>query len=448
MWVRPPLGALLCVGTKRPHLDAHQNLFVYHFPMSKRFGKNLIALVLTALFLTPAAYAAVAPGSIKFNGNQYAISNLNFASVPGSGNFTYEFWFYIDDAARPNQGLMNTRSGNSKDGIDAQVNPNSETTGILGVSYKGRWLEYTDPGTIKSKTWYHLALVRTSTANLNIYFNGALQRSLTLDGDGRSFTSTHLIIGAIGGSSSMVNAKLTGNISNFRYSKSVIYSAAFTPVRTTLEATADTKVLLQTLNDSTFLDDTAPGSTGFTNTGGAVASELSPFIDPISDEEVAAAAKRAAEAKRLADRESARLEILRSIKEGKAITITLFNRAEIDGANDKNIEQINSEISRLSDTDKETISPVAKILFKYMTADQISKGYQVSFYNLQTIFGPLKSEPAYKSALNVGLRNAGAEQKDSIEKIQSLVREIEKRVSDRKADIVARLARIRASILR
>jgi hypothetical protein len=416
--------------------------------MSKRIFQRALSAALTFLLLTPAAYASVAPGSIQFNGNQYAVTTLNFSAVPANGNFTYEFWFYLDDASRPNQGLMNTRSGNSKDGIDAQVNPNNETTGILGVSYRGRWLEYTDPGTIRSKTWYHLALVRTSTSDLKIYVNGALQRSLTLDGDGRTFTSTHLIIGAIGGSSSLVNAKLTGNISNFRYSKSVIYSAAFTPVRTTLEATAETEILLQTLNDSTFLDNTGLSAVSFTNNGGAVASALNQSINPLTDAEIAAAAKRVADAKRAMDRENARNEILRTIKEGKSVTASLLNSAEIEGSTEKNIGQINEEISNLSGLDKESISSVQKILNRYSIAERIASGVQVSFLDLQTIAGPLKSEATYRSAYTVALRNANSFELESAEKIRTFIVAVEKRVSDRKADIQARLSKIRASISR
>jgi len=416
--------------------------------MSKRIFQRALSAALTFLLLTPAAYASVAPGSIQFDGSQYAVTNLNFASVPGSGNFTYEFWFYLDDASRPNQGLMNTRSGNTKDGIDATVNPDNGTTGMLGISYKGRWLHESDPGSIKSKTWYHLALVRTSAANLNIYLDGVLQRSLNLDGDGRNFSSTHLIIGAIGGSSASVVRKMTGNISNFRYSKSVIYSSDFTPVRTTLEATADTKVLLQTLNDASFLDNTGSDSATFTNNGGAVASALAPSIIPSTDEEIAAAAKRASDAKRAMDRENARNEILRTIKEGKSVSTRLFNSAEIDGSTEKNINQVNEDISKLSDLDKESITSVQRILNRYSIAERIASGIQVSFFDLQTIAGPLKSEATYRSAYTVALRNANSFELESAEKIRTFIVAVEKRVSDRKADIKARISKIRASIRR
>jgi hypothetical protein len=416
--------------------------------MSKRIIRRSISAILTILLLTPAAYASVTPGSIQFNGNQYVVTTLNFNAVPANGNFTYEFWFYLDDASRPNQGLMNTRSGNEKDGIDAQVNPNNETTGILGVSYRGRWLEYTDPGTIRSKTWYHLALVRTSYANLNIYLNGALQRSLTLDGDGRDFYSNHLIIGAIGGLSSNINARLTGNISNFRYSKSVIYSAPFTPVRTTLEATPETKVLLKTLNDSSFLDNTGSDPSTFTNNGGAVASALNQSINPLTDAEIAAAAKRVADAKRAMDRENARNEILLTIKEGKSVTASLLNSAEIDGSTEKNIGQINEEISNLSGLDKESISSVQKILNRYFIVGRISSGFPVSIFDLQTIAGPVKSDATYRSAYTVALRNANSFELESAEKIRTFIVAVEKRVSDRKADNSARISKIKASILR
>ena len=144
----------------------------------------------------------------------------------------------------------------------------------------------------------------------------------------------------------------------------------------------------------------------------------------------------------------ARAEILRLIREGKPITVKLLNAADIDGATDKNISPINSEILRLSDKDKESISSVEKILYRYMTANRIAKGFQVSFFDLQNLVGQVKTDSFYKSAFNVGLRNANSDQLDTIEKIQTLVFEIEKRVSDRKADILARIAGIKARLLR
>jgi uncharacterized repeat protein (TIGR02543 family) len=157
------------------------------------------------------------------------------------------------------------------------------------------------------------------------------------------------------------------------------------------------------------------------------------------------------EAARLAQEKAkaqARAEILRLIKEGKSITVKLLNTAELDGSTDKNILQINADISGLPEKDKESISSVVKILFKFYTANKIANGSRVSFSDLQSVVGSVKSDPAYKSAFYVGLRNASSEQLDTVEKIQSFVLAIEKGISDRKADFLARISKIRTSILR
>jgi hypothetical protein len=414
--------------------------------MYKALFRRSISAVLTILLLTPAAYASVAPGSIQFNGTQSAVTDLNFNSVPGTGNFTYEFWFYVDDASRPNQGLMNTRSGNSKDGIDAQVNPNSETTGILGVSYRSNWLFYSPVGTISSKTWYHLALVRTSVANLNVYLDGVLQISLTLDGDGRDFTSTHLVIGAIGGISS-INARLTGNISNFRYSKSVIYSAAFTPVRTTLEATADTKVLLKSLNDSSFLDNTGSDPAIFTNNGGAVSSALSQSIIPLTDKEIAAnalAAQKAAEAKREAEKQAARNEILNLVKTNKDINLELFIKAEIYGVTAANIAVVQGEIAALPQTSRADLSQVLKIARKYEVVGKIASDQFASVYSESLIeIGLIPKGSKHKAALTAAVKKLPPSDRSSYASIQKAINaemaEIQVR-KDRLANVIARNA--------
>jgi len=414
--------------------------------MYKALFRRSISAVLTILLLTPAAYASVAPGSIQFNGTQSAVTDLNFNSVPGTGNFTYEFWFYVDDASRPNQGLMNTRSGNSKDGIDAQVNPNSETTGILGVSYMSNWLFYSPVGTISSKTWYHLALVRTSVANLNVYLDGVLQISLTLDEDGRDFTSTHLVIGAIGGISS-INARLTGNISNFRYSKSVIYSAAFTPVRTTLEATADTKVLLKSLNDSSFLDNTGSDPAIFTNNGGAVSSALSQSIIPLTDKEIAAnalAAQKAAEAKREAEKKAARNEILNLVKTNKDINLELFIKAEIYGVTAANIVVVQAEIAALPQTSRADLSQVLKIARKYEVVGKVASDQFASVYSESLIeIGLIPKGSKHKAALTAAVKKLPPSDRSSYASIQKAINaemaEIQVR-KDRLANVIARNA--------
>lgn len=355
-------------------------------------SRVIAVLGLIVALLTPnTAFAGDTPGSISFDGSQNITTTLS--SAPGTGNFTFEFWFYLTDATSPNQGLMNTRSGNTRDGLDAIVNPDNGTSGLLGVSYRGRWLLQTAAGSIQSQKWYHLALIRTATNTLKIYLDGNLQSTITLDGDGQNFSSTFLIIGARGGFNSAISGRMTGNISNFRYTKSIVYATNFTPIRSTLDLLTDTKVLLKTFNDSTFLNDSAIGSNGFTNNGGASVSSLSPFVEPITDQDKQAREAleaRVASQKRVDD---ARRKLIQEIQTGSFISSMLLESAEYYGGNPQNISKINIEIYQKISSDADSLQIVQQITSKFQLLEKLSRGIRVYYPELvyTGVLGPQDS---------------------------------------------------------
>ena len=151
-------------------------------------------------------------------------------------------------------------------------------------------------------------------------------------------------------------------------------------------------------------------------------------------------ALRAAREKAIAD---ARAEILRAIKEGKAITVKQLNAADINGATDKNISGVNSEILKLNEKAKEEISSVEKIVFKFLTVDRVARGERVSFRDLQNL-GLISFESKHKSSITTALRKATSIQVETFEKIESFVSSVEKKFSDRKAALLAQIARIQA----
>jgi uncharacterized repeat protein (TIGR02543 family) len=151
-------------------------------------------------------------------------------------------------------------------------------------------------------------------------------------------------------------------------------------------------------------------------------------------------ALRAAREKAIAD---ARAEILRAIKEGKAITVKQLNAADINGATEKNISGVNSEILKLNEKAKEEIISVEKIVFKFLTVDRVARGERVSFRDLQNL-GLISFESKHKSSITTALRKATSIQVDTFEKIESFVSAVEKKFSDRKAALLAQIARIQA----
>ncbi len=164
---------------------------------------------------------------------------------------------------------------------------------------------------------------------------------------------------------------------------------------------------------------------------------------PINNRDNSSEAARLAREKAIAD---ARAEILRFIKDGKAINNKQLNAAEINGATDKTISKINDEIFKLDDSDKTQISSVEKIVFKYLTIDRVARGERVYFRDLETV-GLIRSDSKNKSSITIALRKATGVQVDTFEKIESFVAAVEKRFADRKTALAAQIARIK-SLLR
>ena len=144
---------------------------------------------------------------------------------------------------------------------------------------------------------------------------------------------------------------------------------------------------------------------------------------------------------------AARREILRYIKDGKDISLRQLTAAEINGATEKTMAPINLEITKLTDEAKESITSVERIVFKYLTVDRMAKGERINFLDLQSI-GLLKADSIHKSSIAAAIRRASSTQVDTFAKIESLVAEVEKKLSERKAALAAQLARIKALLTR
>jgi hypothetical protein len=133
-------------------------------------------------------------------------------------------------------------------------------------------------GTIIQKTWNHIAITldmtTPSSTTIKIYINGV----------GETFTgknlSTHsadngnaTYLGAGNGG----NQGLTGYISNFRFSKALMYTANFTPSTTPL--TANTTTVLLTCQSPNFVDASLNVYT-ITPTSGPTIQSYVPFVTP------------------------------------------------------------------------------------------------------------------------------------------------------------------------
>jgi len=92
---------------------------------------------------------------------------------------------------------------------------------------------------------------------------------------------------------------------------------------------------------------------------------------------------------------------------------------------------------------KEEIASVEKIVFKFLTIDRVARGDRVNFRDLQTL-GLISSDSKHKSSITTALRKATSIQVDTFEKIENFVSAVEKKFSDRKAALLAQIARIQA----
>jgi uncharacterized repeat protein (TIGR02543 family) len=155
----------------------------------------------------------------------------------------------------------------------------------------------------------------------------------------------------------------------------------------------------------------------------------------------------AARKARQAAMDSARREILRLIAQGKPVPLNLLNTAEIYGGTEKSISLINSDITQLSQSAKEQISSVEKVVFKFFTIDRIAKGEKVYISDLESV-GIIKSDSKNKSTISVALRNAVSSQVNTFESIKDFVSSVEKKFADRKSALLAAHERIKSLLER
>ena len=206
--------------------------------------------------LDAANYSAL---SAQFTGsNNLSVPN-NVALNPGTGDFTIEFWTYLNSTTNNASFYRGSNSG-----VDIFMNG----SGRLAFGQAGISTLITDSVTMTTGAWVHVAAVRISGAT-RLYKNGVQVGSA---GDGSNYiTSTTTTIGS--GSSNIGN----GYMSNVRVVIGLgVYTGAFTPPTSPLTVTqgsgtnisaitTQTQLLLP-LNVSPFADSST-NAIVVTNTG-------------------------------------------------------------------------------------------------------------------------------------------------------------------------------------
>ena len=229
---------------------------------------------------TPASYSGYFDGT---NSNLTVPSNT--ALTLGSGNFTVEAWVYLSGTQTTTYGyqvLGTYPAGATPNGYALVVNRSSG--GPWGLA----WANGTPTSTkitygtyLNTNTWYHIAVVRTSTATngVTIYLNGSAVATGT-DATNDSVLQT-LYVGSQG-----AGQYFPGSISNVRITKGqALYTSNFTPstspLTTTSQGATAANVSLLTCQSTTFIDNST-NAFAITANGNAKPRSANPFTDTVS----------------------------------------------------------------------------------------------------------------------------------------------------------------------
>jgi hypothetical protein len=186
---------------------------------------------------------------------------------------------------------------------------------------------------------------------------------------------------------------------------------------------------------------TASNSAGISSASGATVS----ITMPASQSEIdaaALAAQKAAEAKREAEKQAARNEILNLVKTYKEIKLDLFIKAEIYGVTAANIAAVQAEIAALPQTSRADLSQVLKIARKYEVVGKIASDQFASVHSDSLIeIGLIPEDSKQKAAITAAIKKLPLSDRSSyavIKKaIDAEIAEIQTR-KDRLAKVITR----------
>jgi len=203
-------------------------------------------------------------GSALFNGtSQYlTVSNSSDFNV-GTGNVTIEWFQYM------------TTSSSYPRIFSIGAYPSA----VIGVSIEGGTMYVWIAGGARisvsisgyTNVWIHFAIVRNGTS-LVLYRNGTSIGTAT---NSSNITSAlNLLIGSEGGA----NTYYGGNITNFRWTNSAVYTSNFTTPSSPLSSLPQTKLLLLFSTLAGLLTDSSGTGKTVSNTTGVEWSSSTPFV--------------------------------------------------------------------------------------------------------------------------------------------------------------------------
>lgn len=415
---------------------------------NNRALRRITTLVLATVMALPtvSAQGTTTWGSIAFNGSQY-LSSTNM-SAPGTGNFTYEFWFYSTATSGSNQVMMNTRQsvteGQEQDGIDIVLDPGRG----LFVSYKMLAFADTADNTIELNRWYHVAVVRNGDT-IYTYLDGTKVGETAMQ-------STNLYSQKMWiASTAQGTFKFTGNISNLRYTKAAVYLCNFTPATDEFDAIANTSILLKTRSDAPVVTNSVTGTT-FSNSGSASFATRNPFEarqnlqannSCQSESNDKAAADKAA-AEREAKVKAAREKLNAYLLAGLPITEQDLRDADSPINSVESLKALYQDLLTTQKNLKSKLSAeeLAQLKFtttmKYALYERITGKSSGSVFGRElTKYGVVAKDAPKIQLTSYQLMKLPVASRDSVDKINQFFIEVRKKHEERKARLAAVIAR-------
>ena len=178
-------------------------------------------------------------GAVYFDGTGDYLSVADDASLQlGSGDFTIEFWIYLNSLSGNPTPIDKAYTGSGVSGVGYLLQYSSSALKFYGG------ITLTSSTTDTTSVWIHYALVRNS-GTITLYRNGV---SVASGGDGTNYTyNTSLGIGAniLAGAGFGAGAgAINGFISNLRILKgTALYTSNFTPPTKPLTPVSGTSLL-------------------------------------------------------------------------------------------------------------------------------------------------------------------------------------------------------------
>jgi hypothetical protein len=193
---------------------------------------------------------------------------------------------------------------------------------------------------------------------------------------------------------------------------------------------------------------TGVGNDGNQRYGAPGYVKITLVITPATKEELAAqeaAAIRAANAKREAEKRSARSEISNKIKSSEKVTIELFQQAEIAGITEGNIDAVQAELTALPEESRTDFSQVLKVTRKYEVVGIIASDRVKTIYSNSLIeIGLIPEESKHKATLTRVVKGLSQDERSSYAVIKVAIDAEMAEIQARKDRLTAVLIRIAA----